>query len=92
VWRNQVPFLSKSYRVITPDLKGHGASDKPRADYAIGGADGELGRGMQWQGLSLWVTLRHPVSRHVPSTWMPTQPGVLFFAKALAGPLVAECN
>ena len=62
------------------------------ADYAIGGADGELGRGMQWQGLSLWVTLRHPVSRHVPSTWMPTQPGVLYFTKELAGPLVPEVN
>jgi glucosamine-6-phosphate deaminase len=62
------------------------------ADYAIGGADGELGRGMQWQGLSLWVTLRHAVSRHVPSTWMPTQPGVLYFTKELAGPLVPEVN
>jgi glucosamine-6-phosphate deaminase len=63
-----------------------------RADYAIGGADGELGRGMQWQGLSLWVTLRHPTTRHVPSTWMPRQPGVLFFTRALAGPLVPEVN
>ena len=63
-----------------------------KADYAIGGADGELGRGMQWQGLSLWVTLRHPASRHIPSTWMPTRPGVLYFTKALAGPLVAEAN
>jgi glucosamine-6-phosphate deaminase len=63
-----------------------------RADYAIGGADGELGRGMQWQGLSLWVTLRHPASRHVPSAWMPTQPGVLYFTKVLAGPLLAEVN
>lgn len=62
------------------------------ADYAIGGADGDLGRGMQWQGLSLWVTLRHPVNRHIPSTWMPTQPGILFFMRALAGPLIAECN
>jgi glucosamine-6-phosphate deaminase len=62
------------------------------ADYALGGADGELGRGMQWQGLSLWVTLRHPVSRHIPSTWMPTQPGVLYFTKELAGPLVPEVN
>jgi glucosamine-6-phosphate deaminase len=62
------------------------------ADYAIGGADGELGRGMQWQGLSLWVTLRHAVSRHIPSTWMPTQPGVLYFTKELAGPLVPEVN
>jgi glucosamine-6-phosphate deaminase len=63
-----------------------------RADYAIGGADGELGRGMQWQGLSLWVTLRHATSRHIPSTWMPRQPGVLFFTRALAGPLLPEAN
>lgn len=63
-----------------------------QADYAIGGADGELGRGMQWQGLSLWVTLRHAISRHVPSTWMPAQPGVLYFTHELAGPLIAEAN
>lgn len=63
-----------------------------RADYAIGGADGEFGRGMQWQGLSLWVTLRHPVTRHVPSTWMTQTPGTLFFTRALAGPLEAETN
>ena len=63
-----------------------------RADYAIGGADGELGRGMQWQGLSLWVTLRHATTRHIPSTWMPRQPGVLFFTRALAGPLLPEAN
>lgn len=63
-----------------------------QADYAIGGADGELGRGMQWQGLSLWVTLRHPVTRHVPSTWMPTRPGVLYFTRALAGPLEADVH
>ena len=63
-----------------------------QADYAIGGADGELGRGMQWQGLSLWVTLRHPTTRHIPSTWMPRQPGVLYFTRALAGPLEAEVH
>lgn len=62
------------------------------ADYAIGGADGELGRGMQWQGLSLWVTLRHETTRHIPSTWMPRLPGVLFFTRELAGPLEPESN
>jgi glucosamine-6-phosphate deaminase len=63
-----------------------------RADYAIGGADGELGRGMHWQGLPLWVTLHHPVSHHISSTCMPTQPGVLYFTKGLAGPLIPEVN
>ena len=62
------------------------------ADKIIGGADGTLGRGMMWQGLSLWMTLRHGPSPWIPSTYMPTQPGRLFFLNELAGPLVAECN
>jgi glucosamine-6-phosphate deaminase len=62
------------------------------ADRIIGGADGALGRGMQWQGLSLWVTLRYGPNRWVPSSFMPTLPGRLFFLKELAGPLVADCN
>jgi glucosamine-6-phosphate deaminase len=62
------------------------------ADRIIGGADGALGRGMQWQGLSFWVTLRYGPSMWAPSTYMPTLPGRLFFLKELAGPLVAECN
>lgn len=62
------------------------------ADKIIGGADGTLSRGMMWQGLSLWMTLRHGPSTWIPSTYMPTQPGRLFFLQELAGPLVAECN
>ena len=63
-----------------------------QADYAIGGADGGFGRGMQWQGLSLWMTLRHEKTPWIPSTYIPTLPGKLFFLKELAGPLEAECN
>jgi glucosamine-6-phosphate deaminase len=63
-----------------------------QADYAIGGADGIYGRGMQWQGMSLWTTLRYGPSRWITSTWIPTLPGRLFFLKELAGPLIAEAN
>ena len=63
-----------------------------KADWAIGGCDGTLSRGMMWQGLSLWTTLRHGPSRWIPSSFMPTRPGRLHFVKELAGPLVAECN
>jgi glucosamine-6-phosphate deaminase len=63
-----------------------------QADRIIGGADGTLGRGMMWQGTSLWVTLRYSPNRWVPSSWMPTLPGRLYFLQELAGPLVAECN
>jgi len=62
------------------------------ADQIIGGCDGIFGRGMQWQGMSLWTTLRYGPDPWIPSTYMPTLPGKLFFMKDLAGPLVAECN
>ena len=62
------------------------------ADKIIGGADGTFSRGMMWQGLSLWMTLRHGPSMWIPSTYMPTQAGRLFYIQELAGPLVAECN
>ena len=53
-----------------------------QADYAIGGADGTLGRGMQWQGLSLWMTLRHEKTPWITSTYIPTLAGRLFFLNA----------
>jgi len=63
-----------------------------QSDWIIGGCDGILGRGMQWQGVSLWVTLRYGPDMWVPSSFMPTLPGKLFFMQELAGPLEAECN
>src|ERR1700748_49055 len=35
-WRAVLPQLSKKYRVIAPDLLGHGESAKPRSDYSLG--------------------------------------------------------
>ena len=62
------------------------------AHYAIGGADGVLGRGMMWQGMSLCVTLKYGPDIWVPSSFMPTRPGALFFVEDLAGPLEPELN
>lgn len=62
------------------------------ADWSIGGCDGALSRGMMWQGLSFWVTLRHGPSPWIPSSYMPTRAGRLLFLSELAGPLTAECN
>jgi glucosamine-6-phosphate deaminase len=62
------------------------------ADRIIGGADGALGRGMQWQGLSLRMTLHHEPTPWIPSTYMPTLAGRLYYLQELAEPLIAECN
>ena len=35
-WTPLFEHLSASYRVVAPDLLGHGQSDKPRADYSLG--------------------------------------------------------
>jgi pimeloyl-ACP methyl ester carboxylesterase len=36
-WEPVLPLLAAHHTVVAPDLLGHGASDKPRADYSIGG-------------------------------------------------------
>jgi pimeloyl-ACP methyl ester carboxylesterase len=35
-WRELIPRLAKTYRVVAPDLLGHGQSTKPRGDYSLG--------------------------------------------------------
>src|SRR5271169_3488658 len=34
-WQHLIPALAANHTVIAPDLLGHGASDKPRADYSV---------------------------------------------------------
>jgi len=36
-WEPVIDTLARRYTVIAPDLLGHGLSDKPRADYSVGG-------------------------------------------------------
>ncbi len=36
-WAPVIESLARTHTVIAPDLLGHGRSDKPRADYSVGG-------------------------------------------------------
>ena len=63
-----------------------------KSESVIGGVDGVVGRGMNWQGTAFLVTLRYGPDMWVPSSWMPTIPGKFFFVNELAGPLLPENN
>ncbi len=64
-----------------------------KSDFCIGGADGAYpDRGAMWQGMSLCVTLHYGADPWIPSSFMPTMPGRLFFMKPLAGPLLPEAH
>lgn len=64
-----------------------------QSDRCIGGADGAYpDRGATWQAMSVCVTLQYGRTPWIPSTWMPTLPGELFFMRQLAGPLGAEAH
>lgn len=64
-----------------------------QSDWCIGGADGAYpDRGAMWQGMSLCVTLQYGPTPWIPSSWMPTMPGRLFFMRPLAGPLGPDAH
>jgi glucosamine-6-phosphate deaminase len=64
-----------------------------QSDFCIGGADGVYPeRGACWQGMSLCTTLQYGPTPWVPSSFMPTMAGRLFFIKQLAGPLEPEAH
>jgi len=64
-----------------------------KSDFCIGGADGAYPeRGAMWQGMSVCVTLQYGPDPWIPSSFMPTMPGRLFFMKPLAGPLLPDAH
>ncbi len=73
-WRRVIPVLSQRFRVIAPDLKGYGDSDKPRGPYHTAALSEEWGEfmnaldvdrfdlvGHDWGGIIAWkMALDYP--------------------------------
>nr|MDO8133841.1 alpha/beta hydrolase [Candidatus Njordarchaeum guaymaensis] len=86
-WNKQVPYFSKFYRVIAPDLKGHGASDKPQAPYSMGEFAEELNQLFdKLLGKEKFVLCGHSMGGYIALTYA-TDP---VFSKRLKG--VILCN
>ena len=92
IMQNALHSFGGDWSWVPPKANTIGPALFLAADHIIGGADGTFGRGMQWQGLSLRMTLQHEPTPWIPSSYMPTMAGRLFYLKELAEPLVAECN
>jgi glucosamine-6-phosphate deaminase len=90
--QNAITSFKSNWMLISNNANTIGPGIIFKSDYAIGGADGILSRGMQWQGMSLWLTLRYGPSTAITSSFIPTLPGKLFFMRELAGPLSADMN
>ncbi len=90
--QNAITSFRGRYTLIPCNANTIGPGLFLKADKIIGGCDGAFGNGMQWQGPSLWITLRYGPDIWLPSTFMPTLPGKLFFLRELAGPLVPDCH
>lgn len=90
--QNAITSYKSRYTLIPVTANTVGPGLFFQSDRMIGGCDGVLGRGMQWQGLSLWVTLRHGPSPWITSSYIPTKPGVLYYLDELTGPLEPESN
>jgi pimeloyl-ACP methyl ester carboxylesterase len=58
-WRHVIPVLSQRYRVIAPDLKGYGESDKPRRRYDLPTLSEEWGEFMSALGIERFDLIGH---------------------------------
>ena len=68
-WRGQVPEFARSNRVVTVDLRGHGASDKPDEDYTIAGFVDDLAWLITETELQRPVVIGHSMGGSSHSTW-----------------------
>ncbi|MBP2002473.1 pimeloyl-ACP methyl ester carboxylesterase [Paenibacillus shirakamiensis] len=60
-----VPLLSKQYRVITPDLRGHGSSDAPLGAYTIEQLADDVTGLMESIGVEKYTLLGHSLGGYV---------------------------
>lgn len=64
-WENVIPLLSKSYRVIAPDLRGHGASDAPLGAYTIEQMADDVAALLESLGVGKYTLLGHSMGGYV---------------------------
>ena len=73
-WDTQVAFFSDRYRIITYDLRGHGRSQIPAADYSLGDCVTDLGRLLDHLGVEQAFLAGHSMGGYIALSFTLNQP------------------
>ena len=65
LWRAQIAALSDAYRVIAPDLRGHGASPAPEGDYSMDSLAADVAAMLDRLGVERAVWVGHSMGGYV---------------------------
>ncbi|RCX13916.1 pimeloyl-ACP methyl ester carboxylesterase [Fontibacillus phaseoli] len=64
-WERVIPLLAASYRVIAPDLRGHGSSDAPLGAYTIEQMADDVAGLLESLGIERYTLLGHSMGGYV---------------------------
>lgn len=64
-WENVAPLLADSFRVIMPDLRGHGASDAPLGAYTIEQMADDVALLLEALGVEKYAVLGHSMGGYI---------------------------
>ncbi|XP_014282132.1 epoxide hydrolase 4 [Halyomorpha halys] len=87
-WRNQIPELSKHYRVVAVDLKGFGDSDKPesRSNYGIKRIIDEINELIVFLGYKKCTLIGHDLGGFIGWLMVHLHPEIVHKFVAISAP------
>lgn len=74
IWDYQIEFFSIKYKVITYDQRGHGKSDKPKADYSVQTLSDDLSFLIQELNLEKVILVGHSLGGMIALTFALNHP------------------
>lgn len=76
-WRHQIPVLSQHYRVVAPDLRGYGSTDKPMTGYDKRTMAGDIRQLMAHLGESKATLIGHDRGARVATRFAKDHPDAI---------------
>lgn len=76
-WRHQIPVLSRHYRVVAPDLRGYGRTDKPMSGYDKRTMAGDIKALMDHLGETRAALVGHDRGARVATRFAKDHPGMI---------------